>query len=43
MPISFFGWFVQYPNVGHKIYLLNEKMMMTQNKELKNNNNNSDK
>jgi len=22
---SFFGWFVQYPNVGHKIFMFNEK------------------
>jgi hypothetical protein len=22
---SFFGWFVQYPNVGHKICMFNEK------------------
>jgi hypothetical protein len=21
---SFFGWFVQYPNVGHKICMFNE-------------------
>jgi hypothetical protein len=21
----FFGWFVQYPNVGHKIFMFNEK------------------
>jgi hypothetical protein len=25
MLIDFFGWFVQYPNVGHKICMLNEK------------------
>jgi hypothetical protein len=25
MLVSFFGWFVQYPNVGHKICMLNEK------------------
>jgi hypothetical protein len=25
MPNSFFGWFVQYPNVGHKICMLNDK------------------
>jgi len=25
MLISFFGWFVQYPNVGHKICMFNEK------------------
>ncbi len=25
MSLSFFGWFVQYPNVGHKICMLNEK------------------
>jgi hypothetical protein len=22
---GFFGWFVQYPNVGHKICMFNEK------------------
>jgi len=27
MSARFFGWFVQYPNVGHKICMLNEKMM----------------
>jgi hypothetical protein len=25
MPTSVFGWFVQYPNVGHKICMFNEK------------------
>jgi hypothetical protein len=25
MPADFFGWFVQYPNVGHKICMFNEK------------------
>jgi hypothetical protein len=25
MLIGFFGWFVQYPNVGHKICMFNEK------------------
>ncbi len=25
MLASFLGWFVQYPNVGHKIYMFNEK------------------
>jgi hypothetical protein len=25
MLASLFGWFVQYPNVGHKICMLNEK------------------
>jgi len=25
MPAGFFGWFVQYPNVGHKISMFNEK------------------
>jgi hypothetical protein len=25
MSIGFFGWLVQYPNVGHKICMLNEK------------------
>jgi hypothetical protein len=28
MLASLFGWFVQYPNVGHKICMFNEKMMM---------------
>jgi hypothetical protein len=26
--VGFFGWFVEYLNVGHKICMLNEKMMM---------------
>ncbi len=25
MPVDFFEWFVQYPNVGHKICMFNEK------------------
>ncbi len=25
MSTGVFGWFVQYPNVGHKICMLNEK------------------
>jgi hypothetical protein len=25
MSPRFFGWFVQYPNVGHKICMFNEK------------------
>ncbi len=25
MLVSFFGWFVQYPNVGHIICMFNEK------------------
>jgi hypothetical protein len=25
MSTDFLGWFVQYPNVGHKICMLNEK------------------
>jgi hypothetical protein len=28
MSIRFFGWFVQYPNVGHKTCMFKEKMMM---------------
>jgi hypothetical protein len=23
--VGFLGWFVQYPNGGHKIYMFNEK------------------
>jgi hypothetical protein len=25
MLVGFFGWFVQYPNVGHKICMSNDK------------------
>jgi hypothetical protein len=25
MLVGFLGWFVQYPNVGHKICMFNEK------------------
>jgi len=25
MLVNFFGWFMQYPNVGHKICTFNEK------------------
>ncbi len=33
MPIGFFGWCVQHSNVGHKIFMLNEKN--DDNKKLK--------
>jgi hypothetical protein len=26
MLVGFFGWFVQYPNVGHKTCMFNEKI-----------------
>jgi hypothetical protein len=25
MLVGFFGWFMQYPNVGHKMCMFNEK------------------
>jgi hypothetical protein len=32
MLARFFGWFVQYPNVGHKICMFNEKNDDNKNK-----------
>ncbi len=34
MPVRFFGWFMQYPNVEHKICMLNEKNMMIKIRKL---------
>jgi hypothetical protein len=28
MQVDFFGWFMQYPNVGHKICMFNEKKFL---------------
>jgi hypothetical protein len=37
MSARFFGWFVQYPNVGHKICMLNEKIDDNKKKKIRRN------
>jgi hypothetical protein len=43
MSVGFFGWFVQYPNLGHKICMLNEKNDDDKKIENKKNQTNCDK
>jgi hypothetical protein len=37
MSARFFGWFVQYPNVGHKICMFNEKNDDNKKKKIRRN------